>query len=126
MTRYFATAILLCTASTGFAQESIQIQNTYHVEVEVTHWRIGSPSWVSQFTTNDHEQAEFMRELFEIALEAGALRDMLGYSWQWLILDVRIRTEYPPELSAPVSQSRLIPMLRRVRPPYRPAYPSAP
>ncbi len=114
MSRFVALALLLCgTTSTASAQDFAQLENTYHVEVRVEHWRIGSAYWSTELSTTDYDDALLMLDLFELALEEGALREMLGLSWQWLVTDVRIRTEYPPQLTAPLQRAPLLSQQRQ-------------
>lgn len=123
MSRCLAVTLLLCCAtSSASAQEFAQFENTYHVEVRIEHWRIGVGSWSSEYSTTDYEDAVFMLEFFELALEQQALREMLGLSWQWLVTDVRLRTEYPEQLFAPIDRARPMDLLR-LRPGYeKPTY----
>ncbi len=114
MSRFIAFAFLLCgTTSIASAQDFAQLENTYHVEVRVEHWRIGSAYWSTEFSTTDYDSALLMFDLFELALEENALREMLGFSWQWLVTDVRIRTEYPPELTAPLQRAQTLRLQRQ-------------
>ncbi|TWT94430.1 hypothetical protein [Stieleria varia] len=109
-----AMALLVCVSSLASAQDFAQLENTYHVEVRVEHWRIGNPHWSTEFSTTNYEQAVLMHDLFEIALEEQSLRELLGFSWEWLVTDVRLRTEYPAQMTAPLIQSRPTTLLRRV------------
>ncbi|MCC9643999.1 hypothetical protein LOC71_17080 [Rhodopirellula sp. JC740] len=112
-TRFFFALVALFSASSVSlstpvnAQEFATMPNTYHVEVRMEHWRIGSPFWSTEFTTNDFEEAELIFDLFEFALDSGELPSMLGWSWQWLATDVRIRTEYPAALTEPLERISL-------------------
>ncbi|MCA9037602.1 MAG: hypothetical protein KDA91_20850 [Planctomycetaceae bacterium] len=102
--RLAALTIVACSAPLQ-AQEFATLSNTYHVEVRIEHWRIGSGGWSTQYTTTDPDEAELVLTLFEIAMESGELNSILGLSWEWIITDVRIRTEYPQQLTEPVIQS---------------------
>lgn len=115
MFRFSAALILLtCLTSAASAQEPIQIENTYHIEVRVEHWRIGNPNWSTEFSTTDYNQAILVFELFDLALEENLLREMLGWSWEWLITDIRLRIEYSSQLTAPIQQSRITDRDRRL------------
>lgn len=115
LTTAAAIVFLSLMPSSAKAQESLS--NTYHVEVLVHYIGYVSPSiaadyqgsstWRTGYSTTDQGQAEFILDLFEVALETGGLELMLGYNPQsWLIVDVRLRTEYPLRSSLMMIEDR--------------------
>jgi len=70
------------------------IKKSYQVQVLVEHWRYGNPSWQTEFQTENAREAEKVADLFGHYLENNSLQSFLGYSWQWLVWDVRVKTVY--------------------------------
>ena len=107
MFRLLTVATIVCMAGvSASAQDFAQIPNTYHVQVRIEHWRIGTGYWSTEFTTNDQDEALLMLDLFELALEEHALREMLGLSWEWLTTDVRLQTEYAWQTQGALLEAR--------------------
>lgn len=104
---------------TSSANAQTSFSNTYHVEVKIEMWTSGAISWQTEYSTTDLDDAETMAELYNIALESGALSDILDLSWYYIATDVRIRTEYPEQLIMPAYQPRLRIGHTYARPTYR-------
>ena len=88
---------LLMTAfcGTSNAQRSIPAyKTTYCVQVKYELWRSGVSYWSTEFETTNRTEALLIYQLFEAALEAGSLCELLGCGSNWIIIDVRLKTKY--------------------------------
>lgn len=98
-----AAVCLSLMPSSAKAQESIP--DTHHVEVLVHYIGYvspgiaadyeGSATWRNGYFSTNRGEAEFVLDLFEAALQTGGLEMLLGWDpGNWLIIDVRLRTQY--------------------------------
>ena len=75
------------------AQLSIPLcETTYSVQVQYEHWRSGGRYWATKFTTDNQQDAQLMYDLFVAAREAGQLCDILGCSFDFIIVDIKLVT----------------------------------
>ena len=78
------------------AQESIPLYTTTHcVQVEWYFWRSGGTYWSTEYKTSNLNEAEFVFDLLDSALENGTLCEILGCNiTTWIPVDVRLKTKY--------------------------------
>lgn len=119
----FAIPALVLCAMTSSANAQTSFSNTYHVQVRIEMWTSGAISWQTVYSTKNYEDAVFMQDLYQIALEGDALSDLLDLSWYYIATGVRIQTEYPEQLLMPAYQSSLRRSGIYIRPSYQaPSY----
>ena len=85
----------LCGASQSQAQTSLPLYTATHcVQVKYEMWRNGATYWSTKFETSDLASAQLMLALFESALDDGSLCGILNCGFDWIIVDVRLKTKY--------------------------------
>ena len=86
---------LLACASASQAQLSMPLYTTtYCVQVKYEMWRNGTTYWATEFETSNLNDAELVYDLFEASMDDGSICDILGCGFDWIAVDVRIRTKY--------------------------------
>ena len=99
LTKLIAATFVFFAFSAGPATSSASAQSiglyttTYHVEVEMEHWRSGFSYWQTVNSYTNPNSAVTRHRVLTAALEAGTLCDLLNCSDSFIVRDVRIRTE---------------------------------
>lgn len=98
-----------CFENVGYAQTSMPLYSTsYRVQVQWEMWRNGANYWATEFETDDLQTATMVYDLFEAAFEAGELCEILGCGFDWIPVDIRLKTHYTWHLQAePVWRSAI-------------------
>lgn len=65
---------------------------TYCVQVKWEMWRSGGTYWANEYESTDQADAELMFAFFEAAFENGTLCEIIGCSFDWIPIDVRLTT----------------------------------
>jgi hypothetical protein len=87
--------LLIAFCGTSNAQLSVPMfKTTYCVQVEHEMWRNGRSYWSTEYETSNQAEAQLIYQLFEAALESGSLCEMLGCDFDWIIVDVRLKTKH--------------------------------
>lgn len=110
-------AVLLSGMFSALANAQISAPlytKTYYVEVEYEMWRNGNRYWATEFETSDQQDAQLMYDLLVFAWENGAIRDLLDVGFDWMVVDIRLRTKTEWHLlTEPIETSRLRPVWDR-------------
>ena len=104
----FLFLVCLGGGSQAHAQLSMPAYTTtYCVQVQWEMWRSGGTYWATEYETDNLEDAQLVHALFVAAFENGTLCDILGCSFDWIPVDVRMTTRrewnlYPVDPIEPV------------------------
>ena len=90
-----ASSLALLPNSSAEAQTFTYLQKTYKVEVEYWFFDTDYYYWGTVFESSDHDEAEFVYNLLQIAKANGQLNQAAPNSyWRYIAVDVRMTTEY--------------------------------
>ena len=97
--RILAPAMLLIASLPAMASATEPlsvpfVKTTYSVQLRYEMWRNGNAYWATEYQTSNYQDAVLMADLFEIALEAGEICELMNCSFDWIITDVRIVTKH--------------------------------
>ncbi|MCR9293677.1 MAG: hypothetical protein NXI32_13215 [bacterium] len=86
---------LLCGAGVAQAQSSMPLYTvSYQVQVKYEMWRNGNSYWATEYETANLAEAQMVFALFEAAFDAGELGAILGSGFDWIPVDLRLKTKY--------------------------------
>jgi hypothetical protein len=84
-----------CFGEVSQAQSSMPLYSTsYRVQVKWEMWRNGNSYWATEFESADLQTATMVYDLFEAAFESGQLCEILGCGFDWIPVDIRLKTHY--------------------------------
>ncbi len=101
---------LFCATS----EAALPLKTTYRIHVQYELWRGGWTYWETEFETNDSAEAQMVLSLFEAALQAGVLSEIMDCDIGVRAVDVRMTSktelmyDYQYLLQSPVVSSATI------------------
>ena len=96
-----ALSFVALVTITGFdsrsadAQSSITVSRTYKVQVEYWFFDTDYYYWSTKLETNSQAEAQFLRDVLQLAKENGQLNAVAPNSyWRYIAVDVRMVVKY--------------------------------
>lgn len=95
--KFLFPCLILFAAWPADAQAQIStplIKTTWQVQVKKEMWRNGNAYWSTEFESEDEEVAQMVFELMQSALDNGTICEIVGCSFDWIVVDVRLQPKH--------------------------------
>ena len=93
--KYAIPMFLLFSSFCGVSEaQTYSYKTTYCIQVKYEMWRNGSSYWATEYETSNLADAQLVFAFFEAALEDGSLCEILNCGFDWIVVDVRLKTKY--------------------------------